>query len=131
MTDLVLDTGALIALDRHDRIAWALLRTAADDGVQVSVPAGVIAQAWRDGARQAMLARALASCDEIALDGPLARAAGRLCGRAGTTDVIDASVAIVAAGRGREGRTAVVTSDPADLRHLLDTLGSAVRVVSI
>ena len=84
MSALVLDTGALIALDRNDRTVWAMLRNAADDSAQVSVPAGVIAQAWRDGSRQALLSRALTHCDEVPLEGSLARATGLLCGRAGT-----------------------------------------------
>jgi hypothetical protein len=131
MTTLVLDTGALIALDRNDRTVWAMLRNAADDAAQVSVPAGVIAQAWRDGSRQALLTRALTHCDEVALEGSLARAAGLLCGRAGTADVVDASVALVAAARSQTGPTALVTSDPTDLRHLLQTLDSSVRLVAI
>ena len=50
MTVLTLDAGALIALDRNDRAAWAILRVAADDTTEVSFPAGAIAQAWKDGA---------------------------------------------------------------------------------
>jgi hypothetical protein len=131
MTALVLDAGALIALDRNDRTVWAMLRNAADDSAEVSVPAGVIAQAWRDGRRQALLARALAHCDEVPLDGPLARAAGTLCGQAGTADIVDASVALVAAARSLGGPAALVTSDPTDLQHLIQTLGTSVRLVAI
>lgn len=131
MTALVLDTGALIALDRNDRAVWAMLRNAADDSAQVSVPAGVIAQAWRDGSRQALLARALTHCDEVPLEGALARATGLLCGRANTADIVDASVALIAAARSQTGPAAVVTSDPTDLRHLLQTLGASVRLVGI
>jgi hypothetical protein len=131
MTALVLDTGALIALDRNDRTAWAMLRNAADDAAQVSVPAGVIAQAWRSGRRQALLARALGHCDEVSLEGALARATGLLCGRTGTADIVDASVALVAAAQSLTGPTALVTSDPTDLRHLLHTLDASVRVVAI
>ncbi len=131
MTALVLDAGALIALDRNDRSVWAMLRNAADDSAQVSVPAGVIAQAWRDGSRQALLARALAHCDEVPLEGSLARATGLLCGRAGTSDIVDASVALIAAARSQISPAALVTSDPADLRHLLQTLGASVRLVAI
>ena len=131
MTALVFDTGALIALDRNDRSVWAMLRNAADDSAQVSVPAGVIAQAWRDGSRQVLLARALAHCDEVPLEGALTRATGLLCGRAGTADIVDASVALVAAARSHTGPTALVTSDPTDLRHLLQTLGASVRLVAI
>lgn len=131
MTALVLDAGALIALDRNDRGAWAMLRVAADDASTVLVPAGVIAQAWRDGRRQALLSRALSHCDEIPLDGVVARAAGLLCGRARTADVIDASVAITAAGVARHDEVAVITSDPGDLRRLLSVLDVAARVVRI
>jgi hypothetical protein len=131
MTALVLDTGALIALDRNDRTVWAMLRNAADDSAQVSVPAGVIAQAWRDGSRQALLSRALTHCDEVPLEGSLARATGLLCGRAGTADIVDASVALVAAARAQTGPAALITSDPTDLGHLLQTLDASVRLVTI
>lgn len=131
MTNLVLDAGALIALDRNDRSAWALLRNAADDSAEVSVPTGVIAQAWRDGSRQALLARALSHCDEIPLDGVIARASGLLCGQAKTVDIVDSSVAVVAAARARGGIVALVTSDPTDLEHLLQTLGTPVRLITI
>ena len=131
MTALVLDAGALIALDRNDRGAWAMLRVAADDASTVQVPAGVIAQAWRDGRRQALLARALSHCDEVPLDGVVARAAGLLCGQARTADVIDASVAITAAGIGRHDDVAIITSDPDDIRRLLSVLDVAARIVHI
>ncbi len=131
MSALVLDTGALIALDRNDRTVWAMLRNAADDSAQVSVPAGVVAQAWRGGSRQALLSRALTHCDEVPLEGSLARATGLLCGRAGTADIVDASVALVAAARSQTGPTALITSDPTDLRHLLQTLSASVRLVAI
>lgn len=131
MTTLVLDTAALIALDRNDRMAWAMLRNATDDSALVSVPAGVVAQAWRDGGRQALLSRALTHCDEVPLEGALARAAGLLCGRAGTADIVDGSVALVAAARSQTSPTALITSDPIDLRHLLRTLNASVRLVAI
>lgn len=131
MTALVLDAGALIALDRNDRAVWAMLRVAADDASTVQVPAGAIAQAWRDGRRQALLSRALAHCDEVPLDGVVARAAGLLCGRAGTADVIDASVAWTIAGVARHEGVAIATSDPDDMRQLLSVLGVAARVVQV
>lgn len=76
MTALVLDTGALVALERDDRGVWGLLREATDTDEIVQVPAGVIAQAWRDGSRQVLMVRALAHCDEIPLDGAGARDSG-------------------------------------------------------
>ncbi len=125
---IVLDAGALIALDRNDRQMWAVLRIAADEGKLVYVPAGVIAQAWRDGTRQTLLSRALRHCEEVPLDGVLARAAGLLCGQAGTADVIDASVALTASTLARSEDTLVFTSDPNDIAHLADTLGARIRL---
>lgn len=131
MSALVLDAGVLIALDRNDRSAWALLRVAADAADAVHVPTGAIAQAWRDGRRQALLSRALTHCDEVALDGPLARAAGLLCGLASTADVIDASVAVTAAGVSRHEGVAILTSDPDDIRHLLSVLDVDARIIEV
>ncbi len=131
MTALVLDAGALIALDRNDRGVWAMLRVAADDASTVHVPAAAIAQAWRDGRRKALLSRALAHCDEVPLDGVVARAAGLLCGRAGTADVIDASVALTASGVARHEAVAIATSDPDDMRRLVSVLDVAARVVQV
>ena len=122
------DRGALIALERNDRRTWAVLRIAADEGGLVQVPTGAIAQAWRDGARQAPLARALQHCDEAALDGLAARAAGLLRGRTGTSDVVDASVVVAAAALGRAERVTILTSDPDDINHLVEMLDLEVNV---
>ncbi|MCY4103398.1 MAG: twitching motility protein PilT [bacterium] len=131
MTAYVLDAGALIALDRDERDVWGMLRRAVNQGDRLRVPAGVIGQAWRDGRRQVLLARALAHCDEVSLDGAAARAAGTLCGRTGQSDVIDASVAVTAAGLAGVQDVAVVTSDPDDIRRLLSVLLAPVRVVEV
>ena len=52
------------------------------------------------------------------LDQILAEAAGTLCGRTNTSDVIDASVVLIA----RRYRAPVITSDASDLRKLDPTL---------
>lgn len=113
---LTLDAGALIALDRGQARVIALLDRAVRAGARFHVPAGALAQAWRDGARQARLARFLAndSVETVPLDDALARAAGELCGALGTPDVIDASVVLCARSRGG----VAVTSDASDLRVL-------------
>lgn len=128
MTALVLDAGALIALDRNDRGVWAMLRVAADDSSIVQVPAGAIGQAWRDGARQALLAQALRHCEEVALEGTTARAAGLLCVKTSTADVIDASIAIVAAVLSRTEHVVVLTSDREDITLLTDELRASVQI---
>lgn len=130
MTALVLDAGALIALDRNDRSTWALLRVIAGGNGIVAAPAGAIGQAWRDGPRQALLARALHHCDEVALDGLAARAAGLLCGQSGTADVIDASVVIAAATLARGDDTTIATSDPDDIGLLASALGTPINIIT-
>lgn len=91
---VVLDAGALIAFERGDERMRALVRHALRTQRALVVPAGVIGQVFRDGSPQARLCALLAGATtEVAvLDQPLAEAAGRLCGRTGTSDVIDASV---------------------------------------
>lgn len=116
----VLDAGALIALDRGDRDTWALVADVVRQGHRPVVPAPVVAQAWRDGRRQARLARVLSGADQVATDGRLARRAGELLGRSETVDVLDALVALAAADRpGHE----VLTSNPGDIHLLLQVLG--------
>ena len=115
----VLDAGALIALDRGDRDTWALVAETQRAGQRPVVPAPVIAQAWRGAARQARLAAVLSGADVVVADGPLSRRAGELLGMAGTADVLDALIALVAKDRpGCE----IITSDPEDIHHLLQAL---------
>ncbi|MGH9066121.1 MAG: PIN domain-containing protein [Acidimicrobiales bacterium] len=117
---VTLDAGALIAFERSERRAVVLVARARERNEPLSVPAGVVGQVWRDGRRQARLARLLGSgaVKVVVLDDFGARAAGQLCGARGTTDVIDATVALCARQRGRR----VATSDPADMRRLDPTL---------
>ena len=113
---IVLDTGALIALERGDKRMIALVDRALAQGRDFRVPAGVLGQAWRNGRTQFTLARFLRSAEVeiVPLDKQLARSCGELCAAARSSDVIDASVVIVA----RERRDPIVTSDPSDLRRL-------------
>jgi hypothetical protein len=115
-----LDAGALIAIDRRDRRVWATLELARRDQWMLLVPAGVLAQVWRHPHTQAQLAWFLKwrNVTIEPLTGDVARRAGLLCGRRGTADVIDASVALCARDHG--GR--VLTSDPDDLLHLIPSL---------
>ncbi len=80
------------------------------------MPAGVVGQVWRDGGRQALLARLLNARDVRVepLTDTDARAAGVLCGAAQTVDVIDASVVLTT----RRHRATVISSDRSDLRRL-------------
>lgn len=115
-----LDAGALIALDRgQSRVVHLLDRVIAVGGA-VEIPAPVIAQVWRDGSRQARLARLLGASDVVlvGLDAEMARAVGVLCGSVGVADVVDGHVALHA----RRRDLAVLTSDPDDIARLDPTL---------
>jgi predicted nucleic acid-binding protein len=120
VSGLTLDAGALVAFERNDRAVVAIIARACERRVQLVAPAGVVGQVWRDGRRQARLARLLGSelVEIEPLDDERARAAGQLCGVAGTSDVIDASVALCARARGH----AVLTADVQDLSRLDATL---------
>ncbi|MGH3930132.1 MAG: hypothetical protein ACRDTF_09165 [Pseudonocardiaceae bacterium] len=114
---LTMDAGALIAVQRGDRRVRVLLDEAERAGWPIVVPVGPLAQVWRDGARQAVLVRFLNAADRVGIvdwDAAAARAAGVLCGRVGTSDVVDASVALCA----RERTHHIVTSDPQDFALL-------------
>lgn len=116
MTGVVLDAGPLIQLDRGDRRVVALLARSAERNARVIVPATALAQAIRDPARQARLARLLRQphTDVVPLDRVDATHVGRLLAAAGTRDIADAHVVVCA----RRAGVAVVTSDHDDLRAL-------------
>jgi len=125
VSDLTLDAGVLIAFERGDRAILAILVVAREERATLVVPAGVVAQVWRDGKKQARLARLLSSptIEVEALTDQRARAAGQLCGVSRTSDIVDASVALCARARGG----GVITSDPDDLLRL----DASLRVVRV
>jgi len=114
---LTFDAGGLIAIERRDRRARVLIDEAERAGWKIAVPVGPLAQVWRGDPRQVLLARFLSVSGGVEIvdwDAPSARAAGVLCGRTDTSDVVDASVALCA----RERSHRVVTSDPGDFTVL-------------
>jgi hypothetical protein len=118
------DAGALIALDRNDRRMWARHQVAVDEDRDVHVPAVVVGQVWRDPRRQVSLARFLAGCRVEAIGLETSKAAGILCGRAGSSDVVDApvveaTVVVMAAALG----ATIWTSDPGDIQLLAGHTG--------
>lgn len=124
---LILDTGALLALERGDRATWRRLEIERAARREAVTHGGVLAQIWRGGeGRQVLLARALPGIEVVPLDEELACAAGVLLGRSGTSDAIDAAVVALA----RDGDE-IRTSDSADIEHLLATAERDVTVVPI
>ncbi len=121
---MILDAGALIALDRNERTMWVRLASAHRKGHIPVTHGAVVGQVWRGGARQARLARALAGVDVRPVDDQLGRAAGRLLARVGQADVVDAAVVLLA-----EDGDEIITSDPDDLRELAEASGIHVELV--
>ena len=114
MSALILDAGALVAVDRDDRPMIARLRVSQQHGLELRTNAMVVAQVWRDRhGRQANLARLMRAVDVRAISQRDGRDAGVLQAAAGTADAIDATVVLLAAPGDR-----IVTSDPGDITVL-------------
>jgi hypothetical protein len=121
---LVLDSAALIALDRNERSMWVRLKAAQAVGSLPVTHGGVVGQVWRGGPRQARLAQALEGIDVASLDKPLGRAAGELLGAVGLSDVIDAALVILS----NDGDD-IATVDFDDFEHLASSAGRHVELI--
>jgi hypothetical protein len=110
----VLDAGAFIALERGDARVLALVAELVAGRQVAHVPSGVVAQVWRGSPRQHAMIRLLRSgaVRTEALSEEIALRIGLLLDSAGTGDVVDAHVVLLA----RKLDALVVTSDPDDLR---------------
>lgn len=120
LPDIIYDAGALIAAERGRREFLAMHRESLAAEIDPIVPDVVLAQVWRGSPGQVLLSRVLAGCDVAATGERTARAAGVACGRAKTSDIVDAVVVVTAVRLGAP----VVTDDPTDLRQLADAVGA-------
>ena len=127
MNGVTYDTGALIAADRGDRAMWALHAAFLAGEVTPTVPAMVLAEAWRGGSRLANLVRLLQLCEEEDLEAAQARSIGELAGASRHDDVVDVAVVEGALRR----RDAVVTSDPAHLHAIADAVNTRLRIATV
>ena len=126
MSALILDAGALLAVDRDDRQVIARLRVAQQSGLDLRSNAMVVAQAWRDRhGRQVSLARLLRAVDIRSVSASDGRAAGVLLGDTGMSDAVDATVVLLA-----EPGDRIMTSDPTDITRLADAARSRAIIVS-
>jgi predicted nucleic acid-binding protein len=117
---IVLDAGFLISAESRGRIVWTVYDESRHTGQDLVVTTPVLAQVWRDGRRQAVISSFLRRC---VIDAPSERAAkraGELLGRTGTSDAVDALVVATAVER---GATMILTTDPNDLKALVDATG--------
>lgn len=126
MSALVLDAGALVAVDRGDRAMIARLRVAQRQGMDLRSNAMVVAQVWRDShGRQARLAQLLRAVDVRGVSPQDGRQAGALLGETGTIDPIDATVVLLASPGDR-----IMTSDPGDLTRLASAAGNRPVIIA-
>ena len=115
MSGLVLDTGALIALEtpgKRRTLTTALERL--DTDAKIVISAGCLAEVWRGSARQARLAMLLRHRTTVVeeITTPVAKAIGVFLGRyPNADDIVDAHVVMLA----NRYRLAAMTSDPKDL----------------
>jgi predicted nucleic acid-binding protein len=126
MMPVVYDAGVLVAADRNTRRVWAEHRVRLEAGIVPVVPSPVVAQVSRSPT-QVQLRRLLRGCEVVSLTERRAHSAGRLLGRTGSRDVVDAVVADMAA----ELRADVVTGDRADLRRLLDAADAPGQIIDL
>jgi hypothetical protein len=127
MGGITYDTGALVAAERNNREMWALHAGYLAEEVIPTVPAPVLAQAWRGGPRQASLSRLLRMCDTEPMSEELARNVGVLAGKSGHDDIVDVFVVEGAVRRG----DAVVTSNLTHIRMIADAIAVSLRIESI
>jgi hypothetical protein len=129
---LVLDAGGYVALGIGDASAAAWYRRAIDNDWDVILPVEVIAEVVRrpmaKGVRD-WQRRVLGLVHRV-VSPSAADLAGALMAQAGGDDAVDAFVAVAAL---RAVPAVILTSDPFDLRALLDTQvdGSRVAVVRV
>ena len=123
---VVLDAGALVAVDKRDRRVGAMLHVLQAQGVAVHTSVAAVAQVWRNGRKQALLARVLAGVRIVGLLPGAERSIGELLAKAGTTDVVDAHVALLVDHGDR-----LVTSDPTDLERLLTARRTTALIVPV
>jgi predicted nucleic acid-binding protein len=119
---IVYDTGALLAAERRNPDFLALHDEVTAARIRPIVPVVVLARAWRGGP-QHQISRVLKACDIIPDDERTGRAAGVACAAAGTADVVDAIVVVIAVRH----QAPIVTSDRGDLFRIANAIGVKIQ----
>lgn len=122
---LILDSGALEALDNNDRAMWIRLKGALRKREVPVTHAGVLGQVWTIGGKQERLELALSGTDIRVLDEELARNAGRFVAATDRdAEVLDAALVLLASDEDE-----VITADPARLKHLALASGRHLELI--
>lgn len=124
MIGATFDTGALIALERHDVSIAIKLRVLHQAGVTITFPANAVVEWWRKGYGQSAIL-ALGTLEP--LTEPIVKAAGEALGKVPRSTAIDATVMASAASRGDR----VFTSDPVDMQRLKNHFHAVADIIPV
>jgi hypothetical protein len=126
---LVLDAGGVSAIADGDGLARATLDRVRREGWLVVIPAPVLAEVHTGRRDHARVDRVVNAVDMLIATTPeRARQAGELRSRSGVLDVVDA---IVVAEAVAFPPALVMTSDPDDIRRLIEAAGASGRVAIV
>lgn len=122
---MILDAGVLVAVGRGASDAKNFAAAARRKRRPLRTTAPVVAQVWRDGARQALLARFLKSVEVLPFSAQQAPLVGEILRASDTSDVVDAHVLACAVERGES----IITADSRDFSLLTAALGSGAPAI--
>ncbi len=126
---VILAAGGILSLSRGDGDARAALERARTEGYVVVIPTPVLVAVHRGGRDRAHVDRVVNNVDALLpTSEATARRAGELLGASGTDDPVDA---IVVAEALAAVPSVIITSDPGDIRRLLQTQSDGVRVAVV
>jgi hypothetical protein len=127
---MILDAGAFVAVERGNREVIAFVKRERAAGRDVVTHGGVVGQIWRGGGWQAGVGRKTASQRGGRAAGceGLGKRAGLLLARggAGSVDAVDAAIVCLA----NDGDD-IITSDPGDIRGLVQAAGVHVELIPV
>lgn len=111
---MIFDAGVFIALENPSqrRIILALVRKMQEEGVLPTTNEAALAQAWREPSKQVPMAMLVKSTKVYPFGDP--RVIGQRCADSGTSDVVDASLAVLADQLGMK----ILTTDVDDMHRL-------------
>jgi len=111
---MIFDAGVFIALDKPSKrgIVLALVEELAHQGITPATNDAALAQAWRKPAQQVAMKKLVDATDVRPFGDP--KTIGMVCAQTGTSDIADASLALLA----RQMDRPVLTTDPGDMRKL-------------
>ena len=122
---MILDAGMLIAVDRDEPAAKGFVTAARNAQYLLRTTVPVVAQVWRDGARQALLARFLQSLEVLPFVSEHVSLVGALLRDSRTSDVVDAHVVACAVNL----NDSIITADSKDFSVLAGPLGAGAPTI--